>query len=120
MALVTFNLPDTRAQVRVVWKVTSAGTDQANSSPIPSVIGRRTVFVYCAAGEGTLTLEGGYYLPESPTGIYWDTVLSQSVTQGTTIFQTLSLPHHFYRVQFNPAQNYTGSIEIWVAIEGNA
>lgn len=120
VALVTFNLPDTRAQVRIVWHVTTAGTEPANSDPIPSVISRRTVFVSVVSGEGTLTLHGGYYIPESSALIYWDTVFSQSVSEDTTIFQTLTMPYHFYRVQFTPASGYSGSIDIWVSIEGVA
>jgi len=120
MALKTFELPSSVSHFRLVWEVTSGGTEPSNSTPIPSVLSKRWAFIKCVNGGGTLTLEGGWHVPESPEGVFWDTVLSQNVSDGTAILQSLTHPYHFYRVVFTVSQGYSGAIRIYVVVEGNA
>ncbi len=119
--LKTFEMPSSVSHFRVVWEITTEGTEPSNPSRIPSALKTRWCAIFVDAGEGTITLWGGISLPESPDGVKWDTIFSQTVGANSAIIKNLSdyFPYHFYRVQFTKASGYDGNIKIWALIEGN-
>lgn len=118
--MLRFRMPSSNTHVELVWDITSAGETEANSTPIPSVISKRWLAVVCRQGAGTITLKGGIRIPEAPETIFWDTVVSFSVTSGSVRVENLSdmFPYHHYKVEFTPSGSAPYSI--FVKIEGNA
>jgi len=118
MALVKESMPSQLGNVRLVWRVTAVGTEPANSQPIPTVISKRWCVIVARQGSGTITLKGGIYVPEAPETVYWDTVLSQTVSANSTVITELTgFPYHFYRVEFNSGNS--GPFDIFVVVEGS-
>lgn len=118
--LVQEELPSSHSHFRLVWRVTAAGEENANTNPLPSVIKTRWLLVVARSGSGTLTLKGGERLPD--TTVAWDTVLSLSVTGGASQVSdiTSTYPYEFYKVEFvknNPADNTP--IDIFVVLKGD-
>ncbi len=114
-------LPSSNSHFKLVWRVTSAGEDSANTRPLPSVIKHRWLAIAVNSGDGTLTLKGGESLPTGT--ILWDTVVSVSVTSGSSpAWRNLTdyFPYEYYKVEFNRSNpGDTTPIDIFVILKGD-
>jgi len=117
LAKIAENIPDSRSYFRIVWKITAAGNDTPNTTPLPLVLYKRVLYVVCENFSGTFTLYRGIFIDERGS-VAWDTELSATLNDGSLIIREIPVPAHFYYPSLNPASGYTGPILVWVQLEG--
>lgn len=113
-------LPSSNSHFRLVWEITSGGEETPNPTPIPTVIQKRWVAIIARQGSGNVTLKGGIHVPEAPQSVFWDTVATVTVSQGSSYVLSLDgkYPYQFYKVEFSPTSG--GPFSIFVVITGDA